>query len=154
MLKKIWRTFLYWNISEDRQHYVRNLLIRIAFYALACMIFLYISSEREAYILKDQLKQAIVENTQYKEENNQWITNYYELSRQANHLGKQIHELRRRHEAQIDEIREASVDNKQNVTVVKEELHKATDKLKFLEAEVGLTKKQIKALESLDKKNK
>lgn len=152
MLKKIWRTFLYWNISEDRQHYVRNLLIRIAFYALACMIFLYISSERESFTLKEELKLKIAENKQIKEENDQWIMNYYELSRQANHLGKQIHDMRRRHESQIDEIRASILDNKGQVGVVKEEIQQTADKLKFLESEVGLTRKQLRALETLDKK--
>lgn len=145
-----------WNPTPEQTTRIRNFLIRVSFYGLACMLFLYIGSEREAYAVKEELKLLILEKRGVEEENKQWIHNYYELANQANHLGKQIHYMRVKHERQIDEIREQAELNKMNLAnstaEIKKELDAATNKLKVLESEVGLTKKQMQALDALKKK--
>lgn len=145
-----------WNPTPEQTTRIHNFLIRVSFYGLACMLFLYIGSEREAYVVKEELKLLILEKKGIEEENKQWIYNYYELANQANHLGKQIHYMRVRHEKQIDEIREQAELNKLNLAnstaEIKKELDAATNKLKVLESEVGLTKKQMQALDALKKK--
>ena len=145
-----------WNPTPEQTTRIRNFLIRVSFYGLACMLFLYIGSEREAYAVKEELKLLILEKKGVEEENKQWIYNYYELANQANHLGKQIHYMRVKHERQIDEIREQAELNKMNLAnstaEIKKELDVAANKLKVLESEVGLTKKQIQALDALKKK--
>ena len=145
-----------WNPTPEQTTRIHNFLIRASFYGLACMVFLYIGSEREAYAVKEELKLLILEKRGIEEENKQWIHNYYELANQANHLGKQIHYMRVKHERQIDEIREQAELNKMNLAnstaEIKKELDAATNKLKVLESEVGLTKKQMQALDALKKK--
>ena len=145
-----------WNPTPEQTTRIRNFLIRVSFYGLACMLFLYIGSERESYAVKEELKLLILEKKGVEEENKQWIQNYYELANQANHLGKQIHYMRVKHEKQIDEIREQAELNKLNLAnstaEIKKELDVATNKLKVLESEVGLTKKQMQALDALKKK--
>lgn len=145
-----------WNPTPEQTTKIRNFLIRVSFYGLACMLFLYIGSERESYTVKEELKLLILEKRGVEEENKQWIHNYYELANQANHLGKQIHYMRVKHERQIDEIREQAELNKMNLAnstaEIKKELDAATNKLKVLESEVGLTKKQMQALDALKKK--
>lgn len=145
-----------WNPTPEQITRIRNMLIRISFYGLACMIFLYIGSERESYAVKQELKLLILDKEATDKENKQWIQNYYELANQANHLGKQIHYMRIRHERQIDEIRgEAEVvrlDLQNSKAAIQAELSAATAKLKVLESDIGLTKKQINALEAVKKK--
>ena len=155
-LKQKFHNIMAWNPTAEQQTRIRNFLIRISFYCLACMVFLYIGSERESYVVKEELRVLLLEKKGVEEENKQWIQNYYELANQANHLGKQIHYMRVRHEKQIDEIREQAELNKLNIITsrneIKKELDAATNKLKVLEGEVGLTKKQMQALDALKKK--
>ena len=155
-LKQKFHNIMAWNPTPEQTTRIRNFLIRVSFYGLACMVFLYIGSERESYAVKEELKLLILEKRGVEEENKQWIHNYYELANQANHLGKQIHYMRVKHERQIDEIREQAELNKMNLAnstaEIKKELDAATNKLKVLESEVGLTKKQMQALDALKKK--
>lgn len=145
-----------WNPTPEQTTRIRNMLIRISFYGLACMIFLYIGSEREAYTVKQELKYLLLDKEATEKENKQWIQNYYELANQANHLGKQIHYMRLRHERQIDDIREQAelvkMDLQNSKAAIQAELQAATAKLKILETDIGLTKKQINALEAVKKK--
>lgn len=145
-----------WNPTPEQTTRIRNFLIRVSFYGLACMVFLYIGSERESYAIKQELQLLILEKKGVDDENKQWMHNYYELANQANHLGKQIHYMRVRHERQIDEIREQAEINKMSLAnstaEIKKELDAAKQKLKVLEGEIGLTKKQMNALEALKKK--
>lgn len=145
-----------WNPTPEQTVKIRNILIRISFYGLACMIFLYIGSERESYAVKQELKLLILDKEAVEKENKQWIYNYYELANKTTHLGKQIHYMRIRHEQQIDEIRQQAefvkMDLQNSKAAIQAELNNATAKLKVLESDIGLTRKQINALEAVKKK--
>lgn len=155
MLKKFHK-FMAWNPTPEQVIIIRNVLIRVSFYGLACMLFLYIGSEREAYAVKQELKLLILEKEAAERENKQWIHNYYELANKSTSLGKQLHYMRMRHERQIDDIREQAelvkMDLQNSKMAIQNELNAATAKLKILETDIGLTKKQINALEAVKKK--
>ena len=155
MLKKFHK-FMAWNPTSEQVIVIRNVLIRVSFYGLACMLFLYIGSEREAYTVKQELKLLILEKEAVERENKQWIHNYYELVNKSTSLGKQLHYMRMRHERQIDDIREQAelvkLDLQNSKKIIQDELNAATAKLKILESDIGLTKKQINALEAVKKK--
>lgn len=155
MLKKF-NKFMAWNPTSEQVIVIRNVLIRVSFYGLACMLFLYIGSEREAYTVKQELKLLILEKEAVERENKQWIHNYYELANKSASLGKQLHYMRMRHERQIDDIREQAelvkLDLQNSKKIIQDELNAATAKLKILESDIGLTKKQINALEAVKKK--
>lgn len=145
-----------WNPTPEQVIVIRNVLIRISFYGLACMIFLYIGSEREAYAVRQELKLLLLDKEATERENKQWIHNYYELANKSASLGKQLHYMRIRHERQIDDIREQAelvkMDLQNSKRAIQDELNAATAKLKILESDIGLTKKQINALEAVKKK--
>lgn len=155
MLKKFHK-FMAWNPTSEQVIVIRNVLIRVSFYGLACMLFLYIGSEREAYAVKQELKLLVLEKEATERENKQWIHNYYELVNKSTSLGKQLHYMRMRHERQIDDIREQAelvkLDLQNSKEIIQDELNAATAKLKILELDIGLTKKQINALEAVKKK--
>lgn len=145
-----------WNPTPEQVIVIRNVLIRISFYGLACMIFLYIGSEREAYAVRQELKLLLLDKEATERENKQWIHNYYELANKSTSLGKQLHYMRIRHERQIDDIREQAelvkMDLQNSKSAIQDELNAAIAKLKILESDIGLTKKQINALEAVKKK--
>lgn len=155
MLKKFHK-LMAWNPTPEQVIVIRNVLIRISFYGLACMIFLYIGSEREAYAVRQELKLLLLEKEAVERENKQWIHNYYELANKSTSLGKQLHYMRLNHERQVDNIREQAelvkLDLQNSKRAIQEELNTAITKLKILESDIGLTKTQINALEAVKNK--